>query len=744
MDEFLSLLENDDESDSLQRSSKDDDDDDDDSEVNNHENSNSRTNDSTITASHSSSSRLSMGIPTRSGQSTSGRIQKPLPPPPPPKPPSNGISSALLATVGVDEKLGIRMIQRHMSSLDLMDLITTTMNQYHSPAQLSAMSLHALCGTLIDPPSIIDKATVQGKTQLITVGIVFQNSGTKTSTKGGAFCILTIGSNLQTGPCVSIFLFGTAYTKFSRTCRAGHVIALCNPKLLPQKDQNGTGGTGGKHDNTNISFSVHDPSQLILVAQARDYGVCKATIRGKQPDGSWKENASTCQSFVDTRVSEYCAFHRKQHDQKQNCNYLASCSAMRGAGGVIRTQPSGGNLFQKLRAERSQTQEARRVLNGTNRFLMNPNTTAQQGNSVAASYHPPRDDTRIMTLPKTAGRTTATGMTFPGEKPKTSAMASIAMHMSKGVSVSNPPLKNDNQNPYSNRTSGKGVGTNRFTGKSVVSRPPREVTPMKVTGDWLQDAVVNKVSSQSLSTRSGCTMPSQEGSLTKKRKINTVGCGWDGAVAIPKPSALFQKSPAVVPRDRLDSHPNDVTREDKETAIKEKQSLIAQKIRESQSIQMSSSNPYNKSTSVQAKSSTTPGNAFLDSIHVDSVEEALNAKSRFATEADAEEYVKNRKRVVELEILETKQAHRKRQIPEKENQRIQKEWICLTCPNRPFFSYPPKQCINSGHKVSLKRMIKEATTKEDERSKLNEMAPDKGGLTLGRGLEWSKNRFSSN
>ena len=112
------------------------------------------------------------------------------------------------------------MMDRKISSVDLVDMIS--INPYHTPATLSAMSLTALARLLIDPPIRIDPATVMGKMNVVTVGVVFGNSGTKISKKGGAFCILDIG-NFTSGPCFSIMLFGDVYSKHVRTCVPGRV-----------------------------------------------------------------------------------------------------------------------------------------------------------------------------------------------------------------------------------------------------------------------------------------------------------------------------------------------------------------------------------------------------------------------------------------------------------------------------------------------------------------------------------------
>lgn len=649
--------------------------------------------------------------------------------------------SSTVATAGVDEKLGIRMINRNISSLDLTDLITTT-SPYHSPAQLSAMSLQGLCSILVDPPSIVDKATVQGRTHLVTVGIVFHNSGTRTSSRGGAFCILTIGSNLQTGPCVSIFLFGTAYSKFSRPCQAGQVVAISNPKLLPARESG-----GGKNNDTSISLSVHDQSQIVHVAKARDYGICKALVRGKQSDGTWKNNAATCKTCVDTRVSEYCEFHRKQQGKKKQTDLLANCSKMRGVGGVS-TKGSGANLIQNLRMARAQTQEARRNM-VDNRFLggakRQPSSTVPPS-SIAASHHPPRQSNMtnvrssiISVHAPAVGKNTSNKFLSqkskrPSVRPPAASTTTVAQNnrgnqLKKGNSI-NPYLNRSVMVPAAQKSSGKKSGF-----KDIVAKQNQHVP---ATGDWLQESIAKKISSTSSISR----YVSKQ-NKARPRKINTVGCGFDGAVAVPKPSLLFAKQASDPSRSFASTATSSLHDEHEQEKIREQQALLAQRLRGANTRQ-GITNKFTDKGNGRKKTSTSNasgGNAFLDSVQVDDINEALKAKSQFASEADAEEYAKNRKRVVELEQLEFKQNKRSRITVEKENQKIQKEWVCYTCLNRPTFSHHPKQCINSGHRVAIKRDIKASATKEDERSKMNEKASDQGGLTLGSGLEWSKNRY---
>ena len=223
----------------------------------------------------------------------------------------------------IDDRLGIRMTNRLVPSNDLSELVTDYI--YFSPSILSAMTLKRLNSLLQDPSPIIDPATVAGKTEsLVTVGIVFSNSGTRISSKGGAFCVLTIG-NLNSGPCLSIFLFGEAYGKYCCSCQPGKVIALMTPKLLPASRGDGSGSGKGFNVDRTVSFSIYDVGQLKIVANARDYGTCKA---------------SACKNHVDRRNSEYCDYHRLEQQQKskggnQTLNRFQQVKYMRYVGAEV-------------------------------------------------------------------------------------------------------------------------------------------------------------------------------------------------------------------------------------------------------------------------------------------------------------------------------------------------------------------------------------------------------------------------
>lgn len=264
-----------------------------------------------------------------------------------------------------DAKTGIRMINRRISGADLLDLLMES--PFYSPASLCAMSLVTLNTLLADPAAVVDATNVCGRTNLVTVGIVFSNSGTRISSSGNAFCVLTLGS-LQSGPAITVMLFGTAYGTHCRTCHAGKVVALLGPRLLPPKESSFARDTA-------VSFSVSEERQIRLVADARDYGTCPAPIRGKNDAGQWVSNARTCGHYVDKTVCAYCSKHR-------NLEHTKGPALSRGLSSSGATRAP--NAMQQLRSDASMT--SRRYLASNNqRVLVLPTqpTPAASRESIA-------------------------------------------------------------------------------------------------------------------------------------------------------------------------------------------------------------------------------------------------------------------------------------------------------------------------------------------------------------------------
>ena len=617
--------------------------------------------------------------------------------------------SSTSVEASVDDRLGIRMLNRNISSIDLLDLLST--NPYHSPATLSFMSLAQLTKILIDPPRIVDEATVNGKTSVVTVGIVFSNTGTRLSSKGNAFCILTIGT-FNSGPCISVMLFGSAYAENCRLCTPGKVVALIMPTLMPKRE------FGGK---TTMSFSVHDNRQFLMVATARDYGTCQANVSTKRVDGKWTSGGS-CKNYVDKRLGQFCESHRKCKSQNSKLDVAL-------------------NPKQRLRKKLGQPEPISNISNSLN-----------------------GPTTNMFIAERSAGVKAKANLNETAMKAKIGiGQHAVPMHMTKSIHkaitpgsgrfVSNPAACTSaralqhRSNAQMSRKQAGGLEENKIPMKNSVSND---------SGDWLNTGAKRRAPLSSLaSSRS-------QGSMQKKsRKVNTLGAEYDGSVFVPKPSAIFaSRKPKMVARPAIATRGDEVT--NFVDAMKKKQFEVASLLNGNQVRPSSGKVSRDKISSSkhllkfgrEGKISITKTKVvngtylsksfegeFSNSVGMSDLDKVRTARSRFANEADAEQYAKSRQAVNELEKLESGQEKKKSSSISERG--MKKEWTCLTCDGKKF-SRRPASCICASHKVRVDRvLIKESTTTEN-RMKLQEKTVEDGGLRLGSGLEWTRNwsRFS--
>lgn len=554
-------------------------------------------------------------------------------------------SSSSRAEASIDAKLGIRMIKRKIGSIDLLDLVST--NVYHSPAVLVKMTTSNLNQLLQDPSPVIDAATVTGRTNLLTIGIVFTNSGTKISKAGRAFSILEIG-NLVTGPIVTVFLFGDVYSKVSNLCIPGAVVALLNPSIVPP-NQNST-----SKDNA-LSLSVGDQRQLLLVAHAVDYAVCKGTSKAKRHDGRLAD--FPCKHHVDTRLGLYCSRHAQQG------------KAMNGK--TAKDQ----SFIQKTRQEMPKQTMLGNLLNPDRN---NMPTLSKHNNvlQIAPSVNP-----------------------FLAKAPK---------NMVKGqtlqTKIETPPSKN----PYQKtKPKASALGINGLATRLVVAKP------QPLTGNWLKE---------SARTMAG-----------HKRTINKVGTsGFDGGVMVPQAHPMFRVAGPPVARihGRSETH----VIEDRKNALLERQKSL------SSALQDTTNRPPSLADRLKAnqpKKAPFGSTTFFPELDID-MKAILNSKSRFETEAKADEYARSRKVVSELEKSEEREMQKvaKKTENHKLMTKVRREWHCVNCKRTSGIN--PKMCARLGHVVKFKRHIEETKTLTEQRLQLQDKSVEDGGITLGAGVEWTK------
>ena len=623
-------------------------------------------------------------------------------------------------SLSVDAKVGIRMIERKISGADLLDLLST--NPYHSTASLSAMSLSALNQLLSDPAAVIDAATVSGRTNLITVGIVFSNSGTRVGASGNAFCALTIG-NLNTGPAVSVLLFGRAYSQLCRTCQPGKIVALLNPKLIPPKEDSST-----YPRETSVSFSVSEERQLLLVANSRDYGLCKALTRGKNRDGQWVNNAKQCNHFIDKRVSDYCDDHRKMQNMKSEQAKGAKMQQLRVDSAVYAKEQAKVLTFPKCSVLQNLKQQ-----HYSRKSLPQLDTS-----SVDALFDMPA-------LHRNSHSCTDRRLDLPISRPN--------------VMTRNPPFSRSASlsSSFSNQRCSLQVRPSGQTLPACEQNTTVRLSKLSAQRHFRQqekrDQLLGKsqgvscVNSEpllpNLLDKTGHDRKNRK-KIARGRKVNTDVGGFDGKVAVPKESKLFsgerKASESLQARMFLPQyHSNVDSGINGEKEILSRQREMAERIKESKASTKDKKsiggNPAQrpaKVVDVGSKSCTTLAE-ILREINSD---DTVRARSRFAEEVAAEEYALSRTRVVDLERQEAKQCASAR--VKKDAAPLSKEWYCFSC-NRAFLERPT-QCHLAGHTLKLRRSLREKNTTTERRLTLSNMSEEDGGLKLGTGLEWSRRR----
>jgi hypothetical protein len=243
--------------------------------------------------------------------------------------------------------------------------------------------------------------------------------------------------------------------------------------------------------------------------------------------------------------------------------------------------------------------------------------------------------------------------------------------------------------------------------------------------------------------------------VDKKRRtlVNTDKEGFNGSVPVPKPNKLFSgrrsfHQGVLVAMPGNDSADQSVSRDAAMAAdVRLRQKEIASTLRDSSEISMKPSKS-SQQVGQQGKNKANsqlhvPEPSFQEQLDVD-FDKVMSARSRFANEIDAEEYVKSRRVVSELEQREEKAETKakKNQAKSKKGElesAIVKEWYCPICEHTT--SFLPQACIRSGHKVKFDRSVKTKESVEEKRLELTKKAVADGGLILGAGLEWS-NRWS--
>jgi hypothetical protein len=561
-------------------------------------------------------------------------------------------------------------------------------------------------------------------------------------------------------------LFGSAYSGFCRTCVPGKVIALVSPRLIPSK-----AGSGPRE--TSVTFSLNDEHQLKLVADAKDFGVCKATLRGKRDDGQWVSDAKRCKQFVDTRTSEFCQMHRKQANIKGDpAKGTMAMQQLRlesrvfptaqGRGMAVSSQGAilGKPTQEAARSTQMMAQFQSRTTTGSNlRGVPMQMTKQPTNNSILA----PRNQVEMMAQfqsRKTAGsnlrgvpmqmtkQPTNNTILAPRSQEaarSTQMMGQFQSRKTAGSNLRGVPTKMSKQPTKNSLLAPRNQASKTPLIQSQSA--PRATQPAKnqpVKHDWLQGS----------SKRPGGPLSNASSAGNKRRAVNTDVMGFNGTVPVPKASALFAGGPAVQSStlSRTDIYAQRKEEKAKEQMFSQQKELSA-RLREQNSKAEGKPRPKGNLKSggtAQQKAAVDSRQAQRDSLFGSldqaDIERIASKKSRFSKEADAEDYARSRRVVSELEKEESKkeyQASKTNKLPGNgETGSIKTEWFCPTC--RQTFYKKPVVCYTSKHPVKMDRKIQVAKSIGDKRTALSDKSAEDGGLKLGSGLEWSRwnmNRF---
>jgi minichromosome maintenance protein 10 len=496
------------------------------------------------------------------------------------------------------------------------------------------------------------------------------------------------------------------------------------PKLLPSSRKD---NKSNQYNDNPVSFSVYESGQLQIVANARDYGTCQGKVRVKQPDGMWSSNGH-CKQWVDKRVSEYCQQHRRQQ-------LKASVVAVNG-----KIKPM--NTFQQLKVQTVRT----------------PQAMAHLTMRTASTSQAPASNNRLILSQKASNDMSFLSSATPRNSLQPEATSDLArhvpMHMKKQI---NPPL-------VEQRTNAKVSVMHRLKNKRMTAAPTSTASsndassgnqgkrPLStLAGDWLQEAVTDAKKAKPATRMASKSLSSYMKNGFKNggsgKRVNVAGLGLDGSVVVPQPSRIFQgrEATAFTTHTSASSGPSLV---EKQEQLLQRQREFAQRRKEALASRNSTQEKAPSSNHMFRKQpghdKTSASDALQEMFGDIDHEKVRNAKSRFSTEIEAEEYAASRQKIVELEKLEERKNKADANKNKNDEKRLIKEWRCKTCARN--FSFKPKSCYKAGHEIVTVRNIRKDGTKEEMRTKMHSKKVEDGGLQLGAGLEWSdrfggKNRF---
>jgi minichromosome maintenance protein 10 len=614
----------------------------------------------------------------------------------------------------IDPLTKIRIVNRQTSKVDLIDIFAPF--TFHTTAILASMSNQSLSSIVI--PN--NKSSLSGRTNAATMGIIFKNSGTRISKNSGkAFTIVTLG-DLHTGPTITIMLFGQAYSKYTTLIKCGQVVAFAAMNLLPIKENHGK--------ETRISFSVTDVDQIILVGTAMDYGICAGQVSGgggHNHGGNYNRGEKKrCKNYVDLRIAKYCQYHIRQQNKSSSSSSQQHTKSVNGKKGKV-------SALQAMKSDRAETQLLRRQMMNTNRINMNGSTQNhhQNANSNAMTMVMPTYGGGAQTVVTSAPNTLSSSVI--DKQPKRS-LINVPMHMTKNASNTLSAASCTNRNT---KTGGRKLVHNPYAKPLQNQTKSNSSTTNRITKTASHNDVLGQVlgdKRKSSAINNGSKKPKHN--TNKRRKyVPSHQEGFDGQVFVPKPNTLFNsrkstsnmmmQSPAV---------PTTASINEEKAMMLEKQRNIAEQMRLNR-LKAKANKGGKEKPKTSMSTDIDTFNDFSSFKMSDSQRaKALESKSRYEIEANAELFAKSRNVLTELEKKETtfdKRSAKKTRANDGggTGSNITMQWVCVTC--KRTTRVRPGICIRQNHVVKRKREIKRKETAVEKKGSAK--------MILGAGLEWS-------
>jgi hypothetical protein len=658
-----------------------------------------------------------------------------------------------------DPLTGLRIVDRRTSHATLLDIYS---NFIYAPCSIVAAASRNEWNTNY----LISSANNEGggKTQLATCGILTSDVYSQISPKSGkAFAILSLGSLTPSSlsssstigiggdntvrPSITVFLFGNALSVLHadtiKYMKVGYVISVLGPNLLPprqqqQQQQQGGGCSSSSGSSTSVTLSVSDAKQILHIGKAADCDRCKGMARKRvvsmgtnNMNNRWEE--ARCSTLVDTRqFGGYCTAHRRQ-------GLLSSSSSSSGS-----TTKAGGSTFMQRHRQESASSRTTTTttvapprVSGTKR--PSPLSEALSKSGLLGPIIPTPTASIMMDTAKPLRHLSRAPMHMKKKMGNEESKRPVVMTTTTFTSAVVPTA-----NPYMRK---------RMIDRSLSTCGREDDTMREQKKQCDNEDILGNALEQWTKKRSRATQRKDDKQVHRPMtKVFTVE-GYDGSVPVPKPNTILfrpRSNEHAMRNNTVTPSPTSLS----SSVILERQKNLAELLKRHTPIANDNkkliSQRLNKSTNASSVKGTSGEFASIFGQNDNGIQQQssslndiANARSRFASAVDAQEYTRARAIVQALELREesSNNGMKKDSSQVKGAPRVAivtAGWTCRTC--QKVTPYKPSACVRINHDVQQRRELKdERGTKKSATTGLSSRKDQliNEGLILGSGLEWS-------